>query len=136
MSEQMTLLDTEEFKELKVKPSTIDIINSIEIIEKQGGDDAYILIADSEENRKKLRTAGLNDHQIEECACNGTIDLLWIVAVHAIADDYKDGKFIAWEPLSKEERERVHEGNGDGIDAIRLLRELEEAEEKLKGAGA
>ncbi|WP_239551572.1 hypothetical protein [Paenibacillus elgii] len=39
----------------------IDVLNSLEVIDQEGGDHAYILVADNEENRQKLRAVGVTD---------------------------------------------------------------------------
>ncbi|WP_179223763.1 hypothetical protein [Paenibacillus tyrfis] len=33
--------------------AVIDVLNSLEVIDQEGGDHAYILVADNEENRHK-----------------------------------------------------------------------------------
>ncbi|KPV60769.1 hypothetical protein QJ48_04230 [Paenibacillus sp. A3] len=104
----------------------IDVLNSLEVIDQEGGDHAYILVADNKENRQKLRSVGVTDEQITEAGDDGeSFCLLALAFNNDLADAYEKGKFLNWGPIDDELRHRVLEGRGTAEDACRLLKALE-----------
>jgi len=74
-------------------------LNSLEVVDREGGDYAYIHVRDNEENRQKLRSVGITDAQIDEFAEEGIFDILALAMANDWADDYDNGKFILYGPI-------------------------------------
>ncbi|WP_135552076.1 hypothetical protein [Paenibacillus cymbidii] len=103
-----------------------DVLNSLEVIERQGGEDAYILVADNPVNRQKLIDVGVSEEEIGSASdSEGTFCILATALNGAYADDYENGKFIVWGPIGDDFRFRILNGGGTPADAIRFLRMLE-----------
>lgn len=52
----------------------LDALNSLEVTDRNGGDDAWALVENNEENRARLREVGVTDEEMdavgdEECFC-------------------------------------------------------------------
>lgn len=107
------------------KQAVLDVLNSLEVIETNGGEDAYILVANSEENRMKLNAVGVTDETITRYGDDETFCILALAFNEGYADEYRDGKLVLWGPIDDELRYRVLNGEGTPADAERLLRELE-----------
>ncbi|MFD1777039.1 hypothetical protein [Paenibacillus rhizophilus] len=107
------------------KQAILDVLNSLEVVEQQGGDDCYILVADSEENRSRLMAVGVQSETIDRYAEGGTFCILAMAFSEKYADDYENGKLVVWGPLDDEFRYRVLNGEGTAADAERLLRMVE-----------
>lgn len=107
------------------KQAILDVLNSLEVIETNGGDDAYILVANSEENCRKLNAVGVTDETIMRYGDDETFCILALAFSEGYADEYRDGKLVLWGPIDDELRYRVLNGEGTPSDAERLLRELE-----------
>lgn len=108
------------------KQAIIDVLNSLKVVETNGGDDAYILVENNEENRSKLIEVGVTELEINAVADGETFCLLALAFnCGEYADAYKDGKFILWGPIDDELRNRVVNGEGTAADAERLLCALE-----------
>lgn len=107
------------------KQAILDVLNSMDVIEMNGGDDAYILVANDEENRKKLNAVGVSDDTIIRYGDEKTCCILALACSEGYADDYDKGKFILWGPIDDELRYRVLNGEGTPSDAERLLKALE-----------
>jgi hypothetical protein len=95
------------------------------VVEMNGGDDAYILVENSEENRKKLNAVGVTDETITRYGDDKTFCILALAFNEGYADEYRDGKLVLWGPIDDELRSRVLNGEGTPADAERLLEELE-----------
>lgn len=106
------------------KQAVLDVLNSLEVIETNGGDDAYILVANNEENRKKLNAVGVSDETIKRYGDEETFCILALSASEGYADEWQDGKLVLWGPIDDELRTRVVNGEGTPADAERLLEEL------------
>jgi hypothetical protein len=107
------------------KQAILDVLNSLEVIEMNGGEDPYILVANNEENRKKLNAVGVTDETITRYGDDETFCILALAFNEGYADEYRDGKLVLWGPIDDELRSRVLNGEGTPADAERLLRELE-----------
>lgn len=103
----------------------LDVLNSLEVIEQNGGDDAYILVDNTEETRKKLNKVGITDGEIYSTGDENSFCILALAFNGKYADDYEDGKLIVWGPVDDKLRYRVLNGEGTASDAERLLRALE-----------
>lgn len=108
------------------KQAVLDVLNSLEVVDQQGGDDCYILVDDNETNREKLRVVGVNDLEINAASDGETFCILALAFnCGEYADDYQNGKLILWGPIDDDLRNRVMDGEGTPADAERLLKELE-----------
>jgi len=107
------------------KQAVLDVLNSLEVIEQQGGEDSYILVANSPENREKLNAVGISTSKINAYGDNETFCILALAFGEGYADEYTNGKFQLWGPIDDDFRYRVLNGEGTAADAERLLRALE-----------
>ncbi|USG64012.1 hypothetical protein NDK47_24200 [Brevibacillus ruminantium] len=107
------------------KQAVLDVLNSLEVIEINGGDSPYILVENSVENRKKLNAVGITDEVIYSYGDDETFCILALAYNEGYADEWRDGKLVLWGPIDDELRTRVVNGEGTPADAERLLRELE-----------
>lgn len=106
------------------KQAVLDVLNSLEVIETNGGDDAYILVENSEENRSKLSAVGVPSETIQQYGDDETFCILALAFGEGYADEWRDGKLVLWGPIDDELRYRVLHGEGTAMDAERLLKEL------------
>ncbi|EGL15302.1 MULTISPECIES: hypothetical protein [unclassified Paenibacillus] len=107
------------------KQVVLDVLNSLEVIERQGGEDPYILVANNEENLSKLVAVGI---PLEKLACYGDEETFCILSLafgERYADEVKGWTLVRWGPIDDELRYRVLNHEGTAADAERLLRELE-----------
>jgi len=103
-----------------------DVLNSLEVIDRQGGEDAYILVANNEENRAKLAAVGVPTEKLTYYGDEDTFCILALAFGEGYADYIENGKLKLFdEPIDDELRYRVLNGNGTPIDAERLLYALE-----------
>ncbi|WP_332237920.1 hypothetical protein [Sporolactobacillus sp. KGMB 08714] len=115
------------------KQDVIDVLNSLEVLERNGGEDAYILVANNEENRKKLNAVGVSNQEIFNAGDNETFCILALAFNGGYADDYdlEKGLIIREPRVEKAERERVLAGEGTAGDAQHLLSLLDHREEEI-----
>lgn len=107
------------------RQAILDVLNSLEVIEQQGGEDCYMLVANNDENRAKLNAVGVPS---EKMARYGDEDTFCIVALafgERYADEHRNGQFIQWYGIDDDIRQRVLNGEGTPMDAERLLQALE-----------
>ena len=64
----------------------IDVLNSLEVVEFQSGEDPYISVADSKENRGKLTGIGVSNEVIDKYSDKEHICILSL----ATTEDYSD----------------------------------------------
>ncbi|AOZ91585.1 hypothetical protein [Paenibacillus crassostreae] len=101
----------------------LDVLNSLEVIEQYGGDDAYILVENSIETRAKLNTVGVTDEQILGVGDEEQFCILALACNEGFATDYQDGKLVFIE--SKEITCKLLDGSevilseGDRVLAVR-----------------
>ena len=107
------------------KQAICDVLNALEVTEQQGGDDAYILVANNESNLAELAAVGVSAETATGYGDDETFCILSLAIGERYADEYRDGKFIVWGPIDDDLRYRVLEGEGTPADAERLLRALE-----------
>nr|WP_162305343.1 hypothetical protein [Brevibacillus laterosporus] len=46
------------------RQAVLDVLNSLEVVDMNGGEDAYILVDSSKENLKKLNEVGVTDDYV------------------------------------------------------------------------
>jgi len=77
------------------KQAVLDVLNSLDVIEQQGGEDCYILVANSEENRSKLNAVGISDETIRKYGDHETFCILSLAYGERYCDEYQNDKLIA-----------------------------------------
>ncbi|GEM_PF-3901995 len=107
-----------------------DVLNSLEVVEQEGGESAYISVEDNCENREKLYAMGITKESIDAVGdgYGETFDILALAFYDGkpFADDYEKGKFVVWESLVDDDlRYRVTNGQARQTDSERLLQALE-----------
>lgn len=75
----------------------LDVLNSLNVIEKQGGEDAYILIKNNGENQKLLNDVGVDSETINKYGDEEAFCALSLAFGEGYADLYIDGKFIKFD---------------------------------------
>lgn len=75
----------------------LDVLNSLNVIEKQGGEDAYILIKNNGENQKLLNDVGVDSETINKYGDEEAFCALSLAFGEGYADFYLDGKFIKFD---------------------------------------
>ena len=75
----------------------LDVLNSLNVIEKQGGEDAYILIENNDENQKLLNDVGVDSETINKYGDEEAFCALALAFSEGYADLYMDGKFIKFD---------------------------------------
>jgi len=71
----------------------LDVLNSLEVIEKQGGEDSYMLVENNEENRKWLNDVGIDSETINKYGDEEAFCVLALAFGEGYADFYQNGKF-------------------------------------------
>ncbi|MFS0883262.1 hypothetical protein [Metabacillus niabensis] len=72
----------------------IDVLNSLEVIESNGGDQAYLLVENSEKNRGLLNNVGITNEIINKYGDKETFCILSLGIREGFCDLYFDGKLI------------------------------------------
>lgn len=114
------------------RQAVLDVLNSLEVVETNGGDSPYILVDNNEDVRKKLNAVGITDEVINQYGDDESFDVLALAFAEGYTDYYEKGKFVLWGPIDDELRDRVRNGEGTGEDAERLLKELARYESEGK----
>ncbi|MFS1511866.1 hypothetical protein VQL36_05440 [Chengkuizengella sp. SCS-71B] len=114
---------------IKDKQAVLDVFNSFEVYEQSGGEDAYILVENNEENRKRLNDVGVTNKEIDNAADEAFFCTIALAFNGGYADNYEYGKFVLWGPIDGVLRERVRNFEGTQVDALRLLEALEGVKE-------
>ncbi|WP_289140753.1 hypothetical protein [uncultured Brevibacillus sp.] len=107
------------------RQAVLDVLNSLEVADMNGGEDAYILVDNNEDVRKKLNAVGVSDDVIHRYGDDDSFCVLALAFGEGFADGYEKGKLILWGPIDDELRYRVLNGEGTAEDAARLLKQLE-----------
>ena len=76
------------------RQNILDALNSLEVVETNGGDEPYMIVENNEANRAKLNAVGVSDEIIskyadEECFC-----ILGLAFGEGYADNFINGKFV------------------------------------------
>lgn len=72
----------------------LDVLNSLEVVEQQGGEDAYILASNNDENRLKLAEVGVQKGVIENYGDEDTFCILALSFNEGYADSIVNGKLV------------------------------------------
>lgn len=108
------------------RQAVLDVLNSLEVIDEQGGEESYIIVELNEENLAELSVVGITKDMVEGYGTDGTdFCILAFAFSEKYADEYKNGELILWGPIDDEFRYRVLNGEGTPQDAERLLLMLE-----------
>jgi len=107
------------------KQAILDVLNSLEVTDSQGGEDAYALVDNTPEVRDELNALGITDETIEGYGDKESFCILALAFGEGYADYHQSGKLFLFGPIDDDLRQRVVNGEGTAIDAERLLRALE-----------
>ncbi|MGO4369361.1 hypothetical protein AB4Z21_00945, partial [Paenibacillus sp. MCAF20] len=81
------------------KQAILDVLNNLEVIEQQSGDEAYILVSNDSVNREELNAVGVSTETFEQYGDEYTFCILALAFGEGYCDEYRDGKFVLWGPL-------------------------------------
>ncbi|EQB35026.1 hypothetical protein M948_18140 [Virgibacillus sp. CM-4] len=76
------------------KQQVIDVLNGLEVIEENGGEDTYVLVENSEENHKQLNSVGISSETINRYGDEETFCILALAFSEGYADLYDGNKII------------------------------------------
>ncbi len=92
--------------------SILDALNGMEVVESQGGEDAYMLVDNSVENRAKLNAFGITDEKINGYGDENTFCILALAFDMGFADGINtDGKLFR--ATDKERAQIIIESDGN-----------------------
>ncbi|MGG4440002.1 zf-TFIIB domain-containing protein [Brevibacillus fortis] len=114
------------------RQAVLDVLNSLEVVETNGGDSPYILVENNEIVRQKLNAVGITNEVINQYGDDDSFDVLSLAFAEGYTDYYEKGKFVLWGPIDDELRDRVRNGEGTTEDAERLLKEFARYENEGK----
>ncbi|WP_179283599.1 hypothetical protein [Paenibacillus sp. VTT E-133291] len=103
------------------------MLNSLEVVDQQGGDDAYMLVDNNDDVREKLAKVGVTSETIRQYGDDESFCVLALAFGEGYCDEYdnQNKRFVLWGPIDDDLRQRVIDGLGNASDAERLLRALE-----------
>lgn len=107
------------------KQAILDVLNSLEVMEYQGGEEAYALVENTLENRAELNHFGITEETVNKYGDNETFCIFALAFDNGFSDYHQGGKLYLFGPIDDDLRQRVINGEGTAIDAERLLRALE-----------
>jgi hypothetical protein len=81
------------------RQAVLDVLNSLDVIEASGGEDAYILVENNEENREKLKAVGVPLERLRYYGDDETFCILALAFGDGYANDFRDGKLVYDEPV-------------------------------------
>lgn len=58
------------------KQAVLDVLNSLKVIDSQGGDSPYMLVANTEETRQRLNLVGVTNEEINKAGDSETFCIL------------------------------------------------------------
>lgn len=70
----------------------LDVLNNLEVLETNGGEDAYILVKNDESNRTALNRVGVTTETINKYGDDETFCILALAFSQGYANDFRDGK--------------------------------------------
>lgn len=76
------------------KQAVLDELNSLEVFEQDFGEDAYILVKNTEEVRSKLVSLGVTEKEIYNAGDDETFCILALAFNGEYATDFVDGKLV------------------------------------------
>lgn len=84
---------------LEQKKEIVKVLNNIEIIEENGGEDGYALAEQNQKNYDDLAAVGVTKETIDEYASDGCFCVLSLAFSENIANHIENGKFKAVEDI-------------------------------------
>lgn len=94
------------------KKLALTVLNSLEVIEREGGEYAYILVENNEENRLALNAVDISDKTIKKYGDDKTFCILALAFGEKLADLYAGGELIYFDKMMEFETETP------GVDVI------------------
>lgn len=79
------------------KQCKLNALNSLDVIESNGGEEAYMLVENNEENHKLLNEAGIPSETINKYGNKETFCVLSLAFGEGYCDLYESGKLIAFD---------------------------------------
>ncbi|WP_274856925.1 hypothetical protein [Bacillus methanolicus] len=79
------------------KKRILDVLNSLEVIEENGGDECYLLVENNEENHKKLNDVGVSSETINKYGDEETFCILSLAFSEGYCDLYDGDKLIVFD---------------------------------------
>ncbi|MCC2248942.1 hypothetical protein JUJ52_03085 [Virgibacillus sp. AGTR] len=76
----------------KQKQEVLDVLNDLEVIESNGGEDAYILVKNNKENQAALHHVGVDTETISRYGDEETFCILALAFGEGYANDFRNGK--------------------------------------------
>ena len=98
------------------KKAILDVLNSLEVIEQEGGESAYLLVKNNVENHKKLNAVGVPSKTINNYGDEETFCILALALSEGYADHYN--AFKGGLVLEPENRIEVESGSPNGINDL------------------
>ncbi len=98
------------------KQIVLDVLNSLEVVETEGGDYSAILVDNSPENRAKLNAVGVTDEQINQYGDEETFCILSLAFHMGFANEVTENWKLVWNDGStdKERAQRLIQLDGIG----------------------
>lgn len=106
------------------KQAILNVLNNLEVVDQKGGNEAYMLVDNNDDVRKKLAAVGVTSETIKRYGDDESFCILALAFGEGYCDEYdnQNKKFVLWGPLDDDFRYRVLNGLGTPTDAERLLR--------------
>lgn len=79
------------------KQRKLDVLNSLDVIESNGGEEAYMLVKNSEENHELLNDAGISSETIDKYGDDETFCVLSLAFGEGYCDLYDGGRLIVFD---------------------------------------
>lgn len=76
------------------RQKVLDVLNSLEVIETNGGDEPYILVENNEKNRQLLKSVGISEETVWKYGDDETFCILALAWNEGYANHCKNGKLI------------------------------------------
>jgi hypothetical protein len=92
------------------KQLILEALNSLEFIETNGGEEAYILVENNDENHKILNEVGISSETINRYGDEETFCILALAFSEGYCDLYEHGKLIAFDKSIE-----LEVGNGKSV---------------------
>lgn len=111
------------------KQRVLDVLNSLDVIEINGGDEAYILVENNKENHEILNEVGISSGVINKYGDKETFCALALAFSEGYADLYDGSKIIAFD-----KRMEVEISKGEDIVLYKHGRDIYLALSKAGGS--
>ncbi|WP_063847500.1 hypothetical protein [Bacillus sp. FJAT-28004] len=74
------------------KQEVLNVQNNLEVVESQGGEDCYILVANNDEKRSKLNAVGVTDEIIKSNGDDETFCIPALAFNEGYCNEYRNGE--------------------------------------------